>query len=139
MTRQGARTRAALQPNENDIVLAILEWLDAKYRDWCWVRCEPPAAVRARAFRSTSYGYANWKRPEDAWGDGVADILGIGATGWDYDPDIPEFAAIAFEVKSAKGKQRDSQIAFQKRWEKAGGRYYIVRSIEDVQQAMEGL
>jgi penicillin-binding protein-related factor A (putative recombinase) len=38
---------------------------------------------------------------------------------------------IGFEIKDTKGKQSESQIAFQKNLEKAGGAYHIIKSIDD--------
>lgn len=39
---------------------------------------------------------------------------------------------IGIEVKDIKGKQSESQIAFQKNLEKAGGAYYVVRSVDEL-------
>lgn len=39
---------------------------------------------------------------------------------------------IVFEIKSKKGKQTKSQKVWQEKFEKLGGEYYIVRSIEEV-------
>ena len=41
---------------------------------------------------------------------------------------------VGLEVKSAIGKQSEDQKAFEKNLKDAGGRYYVVRSIEDVQK-----
>lgn len=38
------------------------------------------------------------------------------------------------EVKTPKGKQNDNQIAFQDRFEEAGGIYKVVRSLDDVRE-----
>ena len=118
--------RAAAKPNplERDRVRAILEFLQAKYPQWLWVRVEPAGAVRARAYRGR--GYAK-KMPEDAWSDGVADVLGM-RKGHD---------SIAFEVKSRYGRQRDSQIDFESRFNDKAGSYYIVHDLDEVEQAME--
>ena len=40
------------------------------------------------------------------------------------------------EVKTAKGKQSPSQVKFQKRCEKAGVFYAVVRSVEDVEKIL---
>lgn len=40
--------------------------------------------------------------------------------------------AIGIECKSSKGKQRQEQVIWQKRWEQAGGKYYLVNSTESV-------
>lgn len=52
-------------------------------------------------------------------------------------PDIfllkpPHGTLIGLEVKTLKGKQSPEQILFQKRLERIGGQYYIVRSVEDL-------
>lgn len=41
---------------------------------------------------------------------------------------------VGLEVKRKNSTQSDSQKQFQKDLEKAGGRYYIVRSIDDIQK-----
>lgn len=40
---------------------------------------------------------------------------------------------IGLEVKKPKGKQSDNQVIFQSGLEKAGGKYYVVHSIDDIQ------
>jgi len=45
---------------------------------------------------------------------------------------------IALEVKSAKGKQSTDQKEWQDKFEKLGGEYYIVRSVEEVRNIIEG-
>lgn len=50
-------------------------------------------------------------------------------------PDIlvlKEGTVIGIEVKSETGKQSPAQKEFQKRWEFAGGKYFIARGINDV-------
>lgn len=44
--------------------------------------------------------------------------------------------AVQIEVKSRKGRQRQSQVRFQAAWERAGGVYIVARSVE---QALAGL
>jgi hypothetical protein len=118
----------AAKPNplERERVRAILEFLQAKYPQWLWVRVEPASALRARAYRGT--GYAK-KMPEDAWSDGVADVLGM-RKGHD---------SIAFEVKRTGGKQRPSQIEFESRFNAKAGRYYVVHDPDEVERAMKGI
>lgn len=38
---------------------------------------------------------------------------------------------IGFEIKDVKGKQSESQVAFQEQLERAGGAYHVIRSIDD--------
>lgn len=57
---------------------------------------------------------------------GSADILGIRRGG--------QFLAI--EVKSAVGRQRPEQIAFQRMVEEYGGVYILARSVADVERVL---
>lgn len=61
----------------------------------------------------------------------IPEYLPIGDDGFDY------VKAIAFEVKSKKGKQSPSQIEWQEKFEKIGGKYYIIRSIDDVMEILK--
>ena len=45
---------------------------------------------------------------------------------------IKEGRAYAIEVKGPKGKQSESQIEFQQRFERAGGVYVLAFSLDDV-------
>ena len=54
-------------------------------------------------------------------------------------PDIilvkqPSGRFVGLEVKTTRGKLSPEQIEFQKGSEKAGGVYFVVRSIDDVQR-----
>lgn len=60
-------------------------------------------------------------------GVGSADIIGVLA---------PWGRFVAFEVKTAKGKQRDQQVAWQAAVRSNGGSYYIVRSVDDALRAL---
>jgi hypothetical protein len=55
--------------------------------------------------------------------EGSADILGS-AMGW----------ALAIEVKTDVGRQREQQGKFQTAWQNAGGLYIIARSVADAQR-----
>lgn len=48
---------------------------------------------------------------------------------------LPEGIAYV-EVKTATGRQSPAQVRFQERCERAGIRYYLVRSVEDVQKIL---
>lgn len=52
---------------------------------------------------------------------GTPDLLGV----WNG-------RALAIEVKSLKGRQREEQVAFQRAWECKGGLYILARSVDDV-------
>ena len=55
---------------------------------------------------------------------GVPDIILIG--------EIGQF--IGLEVKTSKGKQSKHQKEFEKNCKEAGGEYYIIKSIDDIQE-----
>ena len=121
-------------PLEWERVLAILEWLGVKARQFCTLRVEPASVIRAVRTRRQGGGWTGFggKKPEDAYSDGVADILAVRIA--------PECQcgcrAIALECKRPGQKQRPSQIAFQARWEKAGGRYHVVHGPDEVERIM---
>lgn len=60
---------------------------------------------------------------------GVADLMLF----WNNSPALcyPSFAAI--ELKAGKGAQTDHQKTFQDRWEALGGKYAVVRSLDELQ------
>jgi hypothetical protein len=41
---------------------------------------------------------------------------------------------VGFEVKTPRGKQSPDQLIFQRRLERNGGKYHLVRSLEDVKK-----
>lgn len=65
-----------------------------------------------------------------------AGVLG-GVADWLIFPDNGRKAAI--ELKDDKGAQEPDQIAFQKRWERSGGAYFLVRTLEDFKRIVNGL
>ena len=38
---------------------------------------------------------------------------------------------IGFEIKDIKGKQSENQVIFQEALEQAGGKYYLIRTIDE--------
>lgn len=97
---------------EHDVQAEIMAYLKGFAPDaWFWVN--KTGGIRRRRF--TTY-------------NGAADILGC------Y-----RGLHIEFEVKQPKGTQSEDQIEHEKHILEAGGRYYVVRSVEDVQRAMEAL
>ena len=58
---------------------------------------------------------------------GSADILGLLS---------PEGRFLAIEVKNERGKQNESQIAFEKMIKSMGGIYILARSVEDVYKGL---
>jgi hypothetical protein len=53
--------------------------------------------------------------------DGAADIMGV----------LPGGRAFGCEVKTPDGEQEESQIRFEKAFKKAGGIYFIAKSVEE--------
>jgi len=104
---------AARNPaTEEQILTAILEYLQQAIPDGVWATVEPRG------------GFINGRptRKPHAAGVGVPDI--IGCLGGQF---------IGIEVKTKKGTQRESQWHFQHRLLKAGGEYAICTSVEDVE------
>lgn len=60
---------------------------------------------------------------------GVADFLAFPMSG----------RKIAIELKDDEGEQDTDQIRFQKRWELAGGVYYVVRTLTEFQSIVTAL
>ena len=46
---------------------------------------------------------------------------------------------VAIELKDAEGEQEPDQITFQKQWERAGGQYFLARSVEEFKSIVNGL
>lgn len=46
---------------------------------------------------------------------------------------------VGLEVKSARGSQSDEQRQFQQECERHGGKYFVVRSLEDVENVLKGI
>ena len=72
-------------------------------------------------------------------GEGTASrrFLKFGTEG---SPDIfilKEGVLIGLEVKSDTGKQNDAQLEFQKNMEKNGGKYFVVRAVDEVQAILK--
>jgi hypothetical protein len=59
---------------------------------------------------------------------GVADYLAF-----------PVGRAVAIELKDEDEAPRDTQEAFQKRWERAGNVYFVVRTLEQFQGVIDGI
>lgn len=54
---------------------------------------------------------------------GVPDILGV-----------IKGQLVGFEIKTPRGVQSSDQILFQKRLERNGGKYHIIRSLDDIKK-----
>src|SRR3990167_5301730 len=114
-------------PLERDRVLAILQFLQAQYPEWLWVRVEPVSAYRMALKRAGKMHGGRWA--DAPWSDGVADVLGM----------RKEHRAIAFEVKRQGGRQRESQHDFERRFIAKAGYYYIVHDPDEVGRAIKEL
>ena len=108
-----AALRIPSEPREHDIQKAILDYLRTVHgkHGWWWNN-KLGAAARGVKHRNTTY-------------TGSADIIGV------YYGRHMEF-----EIKARRGVQSDDQKKHQERIEKAGGRYYLVRSVDEVQKIM---
>lgn len=73
-----------------------------------------------------------WRNNSGALKTEHGGFIRFGATG---SPDIfivKDGKIYGLEVKAEKGKQSDNQLLFQQGFEKAGGLYFVVRSLKDV-------
>lgn len=84
-----------------------IDWLNENTRGMFW--------------QNDSVGIKGRKRCNRFRPNGVSDILGV-----------IDGQAIAIEVKAPKGRVLPSQIAFAERYRRAGGLYYIIRSLDDL-------
>lgn len=100
--------------NEGAVQNAICEYLEYKKRMFFRLNNIP-------AFNRGANGRVTMRRLPKYTPKGLPDIVVI---------DLGRF--IGLEVKD-KGKQSESQIEMEKKIKDAGGDYYVVRSIEDVQ------
>lgn len=107
-------------PSENEIHLKC----------WQWVRKAHPRLLifHVANERQASVQY-HVKMKRLGVLKGVADFLTF----------LDDGRKIAIELKNAKGVQDTDQIKFQKRWERTGGEYYVVRTVEDFQNIVTAL
>lgn len=114
-------------PPERARVLAILQYLQAKYPQFLWIRVEPVGAMRMALKAKGIMRGGKWA--DSPWSDGVADVLGLST----------DSGNVAFEVKRAGGLQRESQRDFERRFLAKAGCYYIVHDPGEVERAMQEL
>lgn len=91
---------------------------------WAWVQKTHPELLIfhvANERRASVQYHVKMKRKGVL--AGVADFLAFPADG----------APLAIELKDDKGVQDAEQIKFQRRWERAGGAYYLVRTLIEFQ------
>lgn len=84
-----------------------IDWLNENTSGYFW--------------QNDSIGIKGRKRCNRFRPNGVSDILGV-----------IDGQSIAIEVKAPKGKVLASQITFAERYRRAGGLYYIIRSLDDL-------
>jgi len=101
-------------PSENEIHMKCAKWLADTYPSLL--------AFHVANERKASVQF-HMKLKRLGLLDGVAD--------WLVFPPGPR--KIAIELKDGEGVQTEGQKKFQKRWERAGGDYYLVRTLEDFQ------
>ena len=113
-----ARSKKAFyfKPKEKDIERSICDWLRIKgFFFW-----KQPSAgffdTTRKTFRKHTSPYVR---------NGVPDIIVV-----------KDGAFYGFEVKSETGRQSQAQIDFERDLRHAGGNYFLVRSIEDVENAL---
>lgn len=101
-------------PSENEIHV----------KAWAWVRQAHPALLIFHvANERKAHVQYHVKMKRKGVLAGVADFLAFPADG----------RKLAIELKDSKGLQDAEQIKFQRRWEAAGGLYFIARTVEDFQ------
>lgn len=98
-----------MEEKETGIVNAICEYLEIK-RYFFWRQNTGGMYRQGRFFRQPKYAK-----------NGIPDIIMV-----------KDGRFIGIEVKTAKGRQGDSQKAFQSGVEEAQGLYYLVRSIDEI-------
>lgn len=95
---------------EADTQKSILEYLQLK-RHFCWRQNSGAIGIgEGKGRRFFTFGAV-----------GAPDIFVV-----------KDGSIIGLEVKSKIGKQNDNQKEFQKGFELAGGKYHVVRSLDDV-------
>jgi hypothetical protein len=101
-------------PSETDLVKQVLQWFLHVKRWPAWRMNSGATKIAGRFIR-----FGN---------EGMADVLALGESG----------RAWWVECKSATGEQRASQAAFQQLVESHGSAYLLVRSLAEVEAAING-
>lgn len=105
-----------LKQPEKLIEDAVLDWLHMAGCFCFKVKSTGTYDEKIKKFRSPGKRYMR----------GVSDILGI----------FKGFP-VAFEIKTETGRLTIHQKLFQENWVKAGGKAYVVRSVEEARDALE--
>jgi hypothetical protein len=97
---------------------------------WAWVQKTYPALLIFHvANERKAHVQYHVKMKRKGVLAGVADFLAFPAGGRKF----------AIELKDEKGAQDEDQIKFQKRWEVSGGAYFLVRTVTDFQNIVDGI
>lgn len=104
-----------MKVSEKQIQDSIIDWLN--WNGWLALRLKNVPTPIHQEGKIAAF------RKGDPSTDGIADILAL-KTG----------QCVWLEVKRPSGKQTPNQIEFEKKVKKAGGEYYVVRSIDEVQE-----
>jgi hypothetical protein len=107
-------------PSENEIHM----------KAWAWVQKAHPALLIfhvANERKAAPQYHIKLKRLGVL--KGVADFLAFPVDGRKF----------AIELKDDKGVQDEDQIKFQRRWERADGQYFLVRTVVEFQNIVDGM
>lgn len=114
------RTPKTKGPSENEIQMHC----------WAWVKkAHPELLIFHVANELKAHVSYHLKQKRLGKLNGVADFLAFPTGGRKF----------AIEMKDGKGEQDADQIRFQKRWEAAGGLYYVVRTLGSFQDIIGGM
>lgn len=102
-------------PSENEIHIKCAQWI---------AKAHPTLLAFHVANELKAHVSYHLKQKRLGKLNGVADWLVFPLNGRKF----------AIELKDDKGEQDSDQIKFQKRWERAGGLYFVVRTVEDFQK-----
>jgi hypothetical protein len=106
--------RGAKEPSENEIHLKCFQWVQ---------KAHPELLIFHVANERKAHVQYHVKMKRKGVLAGVADFLAFPVNG----------RKLAIELKDGKNAQDPDQIKFQRRWERAGGDYFIVRTLADFQ------
>jgi hypothetical protein len=105
-------------PSENEIHI----------KTWAWVqKAHPGLLIFHVPNERKAHVQYNVKMKRKGVLAGVADFLAFPVNG----------RKLAIELKGSKGVQDQDQVNFQRRWERAGGAYFVVRTLADFQVTVD--
>lgn len=115
-------------PSESQIELQLLDYLNRVRKFEAWKNTSTGYYDAGRkCFRRQSNPYCR---------NGVADILCVIPVQFSH-MSTPIGITVYFEVKSPRGVQSESQKEFERVLRASGGYYYLVRSIEELELALD--